>query len=71
MTSPDSTGRILRIEVPSKPCVVPGCAGTMHFHERLEVAKAPHTLEWPWYASWQCTKDSAHIELISGAGNAR
>jgi hypothetical protein len=76
-----SDGRILRIEdadttpdvdrrnqaVPSKPCEVPGCTGTMHFHERLEIADAPHTLERPWHASWRCARDSAHFQLLSRA----
>jgi hypothetical protein len=53
--------------VPSKPCVVSGCTGTMHFNERLTVADAPHTLEWPWHASWRCTEDSAHFQLLSRA----
>jgi hypothetical protein len=79
IASPD--GRILRIEdavttpdvdrrnqvVVSKPCLVPGCTGTMHFYERLTVADALHTLEWPWYASWRCAQDSAHFQLLSRA----
>jgi hypothetical protein len=39
----------------------------MHFHKRLEVAAAPHTLEWPWYANWRCTQDAAHFQLVSRA----
>jgi len=83
MAAPHSSGRFLRIEdadttpqpvahrnkvTPSKPCVVPGCAGTMVFHKRLDVddvPDAPHTLEWPWRASWQCTEDSTHVQLLS------
>jgi hypothetical protein len=49
----------------SKPCNAAGCGGKMFFHERMEVADAPHTLEWPWYASWRCDQDSRHVELIS------
>jgi hypothetical protein len=82
MAAPDSPGRILRIEDVestneveqrpievnrSKPCVVAGCAGTMRFHKPLKVAPGAHTLEWPWLASWQCTQDSAHVQLISRA----
>ena len=51
--------------VASKPCVVDGCNGTMFFHERLNAPDAPHTLEFPWYASWRCGKDSTHWQLIS------
>lgn len=80
MASHKSPGRILGIDdvdtsavpdenkkiVASKPCVVPGCSGTMLFHERQEAADAPHTLEWPWYASWRCAKDPTHYQLIRG-----
>jgi anti-anti-sigma factor len=52
---------------PTKPCVVPGCTGTMVFHKRLHYADAPHTLEWPWYPTWQCLQDSAHIQVASRA----
>jgi len=79
MASSGSSGRILRIEdsdstaqvdrrrdvTVSKPCVVPGCTGTMDFHERLGTCSAPHTPEWPWYASWRCREDSSHAQLIS------
>jgi hypothetical protein len=78
MEKPDSAGRFLRIDdadaatpsdrgndaVPSKPCVVTGCDGMMYFHPRLEVASAPHTLEWPWRASWRCSQDPTHVQLI-------
>jgi hypothetical protein len=82
MTASDSTGRILRTEgvdprseveqrrgevKASKPCAVPGCTGTMRFHKPLKVARGAHTLEWPWLASWQCTQDSEHVQLISRA----
>ena len=80
VASSDVPGRILRIEdtdttpaaerkeiVASKPCVVPGCNGTMHFHKALERASAPHTLEWPWFASWRCAHDPTHVELLSPA----
>jgi hypothetical protein len=48
-----------------KPCVAPGCSGTMYFQERLAVAQAPHTLEWPWHATWVCAENSAHFQIIS------
>jgi len=54
-----------RKNVPSKPCFVPGCSGTMHFREALQAPYAPHTLEWRWYASWRCEKDTTHWQLIS------
>ena len=87
MASPDSSGRILRIEdadntaqepdntprfdraghiIVAKPCVVPGCTGTMDFHKRFAEA-APPPLEWPWYSTWQCRQDATHFRLISHA----
>jgi hypothetical protein len=80
MDGSDPTGRFLRIDdtdtskpvvderekpVASKPCFVPACSGTMYFHERRDVADAPHTLEWPWYASWRCSQDSTHVQLVT------
>ena len=57
--------RGLPLAVPaSKPCVVQGCDGTMHFHAALPVADGAHTLEWAWRPSWRCAKDSAHAQLI-------
>ena len=82
MAAPDLPGRILRLEDvesrneveqrlnefnQSKRCVVPECTGTMRFHKPLKVAHGAHTLEWPWLASWQCTEDLAHVQLISRA----
>jgi len=46
----------VRVPAP-KPCVAPGCDGTMHFQAALPVADAPHTLEWSWRPSWRCCKD--------------
>jgi len=61
-----SRGLTGRARVPiSKPCVVPGCDGTMHFQPALPVADGPHTLEWPWRPSWRCAKDPEHVELIA------
>ena len=51
----------------SKPCIVADCTGTMQFHDRREVAHGPHTLEWPWHATWVCTHDSTHVHVISHA----
>jgi len=80
MDASDPTGRFLRIDdaytstpvvdepkksVASKPCIVRGCSGTMLFHERRDVADAPHTLEWPWYASWRCSQDSTHAQFVT------
>jgi len=81
MDASDPTGRFLRIDdadaskpiddeakpVTSKPCIVQGCSGTMHFHKRRDVAHAPHTLEWPWYANWRCSQDSTHVQLVTHA----
>src|SRR5215471_9827161 len=50
-----------------KLCIVPGCSGTMTFHERSDEAHGPHTLEWPWYASWVCERDSTHFQVIGPA----
>jgi hypothetical protein len=46
-------------------CIVDGCSGTMLLHEPLREAEAPHTLEWPWHATWVCEQNSAHIEVIT------
>ena len=51
--------------VATKPCTVPGCAGTMYFHERLTVAPGDHTLGWPWCDYWECAQDSTHVELLA------
>jgi hypothetical protein len=50
-----------------KPCPVAGCGGTMQFREAMRAAPVPHTLEWPWLASWVCDRDEAHYELVHGA----
>jgi hypothetical protein len=86
MGTSDPTGRFLRIDdadtskpvvdelekpVASKPCIVSACSGTMQFHERRDVADAPHTLEWRWYASWQCSEDSTHVQLVTHAESPR
>ena len=47
-----------------KPCPVAGCGGTMHFREARRQALVPHTLEWPWLASWVCDRNEAHYELV-------
>jgi hypothetical protein len=39
----------------------------MYFHDRREPADAPHTLEWPWYASWVCVENPAHFQLVTDA----
>jgi hypothetical protein len=48
-----------------KACSFDDCTGIMHFHDRTETASEPHTLEWPWYATWMCSKESAHIEIVT------
>jgi hypothetical protein len=50
-------------DIASKPCNVANCTGTMYFHEALEVAPGQHTLEWPWYSTWQCDQDPAHVDV--------
>jgi hypothetical protein len=53
---------------PSKPCIVSGCEGTMHFRTRpVTLTDAEDTLpwEWPWRPRWQCAKDAAHMQLIA------
>lgn len=52
----------------TKPCPADGCAGAMYFHHPLTVADAPHTLEWPWHATWVCAQDCRHFEVVSEAG---
>ena len=46
-------------------CVVAGCNGIMSLHEPMTEADAPHTLELPWYATWVCEQNSAHIQVIT------
>jgi len=50
-----------------RPCVVPGCTGTMDFHECRLGAIGPAHWEFPRYASWRCRQDSSHVQLISHA----
>jgi hypothetical protein len=52
---------------PSKSCTVSGCGGTMACHHRQKEASAPHTLEWPWRATWVCQVNPAHIEVVTPA----
>jgi hypothetical protein len=51
----------------TRPCTVAGCNGTMYFHDRREAADAPHTLEWPWYATWVCAENPTHVQLLTDA----
>ena len=70
--STDPTYRdILYGEPSSKACAFPGCDGTMRFNAAREEASAPHTLEWPWYATWVCGKNPAHIQIASAAEESR
>jgi hypothetical protein len=39
----------------------------MHFKPRLKEAGAPHTLEWPWQATWLCRENAAHCEVATAA----
>jgi hypothetical protein len=47
----------------------------MRFMPALNEAGAPHTLEWPWRATWVCRKNPAHFEIATAAdekkGNER
>ena len=64
----DSAGTTAPTEVvyehPAKPCVVTGCDGTMYLHDRMTDAEAPHTLAFPWHATWVCAQDASHFEVI-------
>ena len=51
----------------AKPCTVLGCGGTMRFKPALNEVGAPHTLEWPWRATWVCEANPAHIEIATPA----
>ena len=51
----------------TKPCTFDGCGATMHFKPRLKEAGAPHTLEWPWQATWLCRENAAHFEVAPAA----
>ena len=46
------------------------CGGTMRFRPRPQEAAAPHTLEWPWWATWVCDKDPAHIEVLAASAES-
>ena len=48
-----------------KHCSAPGCGGPMKFHPRQREADAPHTLEWPWHATWVCEKDASHFQVAT------
>ena len=48
-----------------KPCAVSGCGGTMQLRDARREAEAPHTLEWPWLATWVCDRDRAHDEVVA------
>ena len=51
-----------------KPCTFNGCNGIMYFHDaRVEHWSHVTPWEWPWYATWVCSKHSAHIEVVSTA----
>jgi len=52
---------------PVKICTFSGCVGTMRFHPRQEEAGGPHTLEWPWHATWVCRVNPAHVEIATPA----
>ena len=52
---------------PTKACTFAGCGGTMHFNAALDAVPAPHTLEWPWRATWVCGSDPAHIAVATMA----
>jgi len=54
-------------EPPARNCAVPGCGGRMTFHPRQLEAAGPHTLEWPWHATWVCETSPAHIEFATPA----
>lgn len=56
--------RVRDTVVLKKPCAVDRCDGIMYFHDANRTANGPHTLEWPWYAMWVCSTDSAHIEVV-------
>ena len=39
----------------------------MRFTARQKEAAGPHTLEWPWRATWVCQANPAHIEVATPA----
>ena len=52
----------------SKPCVVPGCSGTMTLDERHRArVLGAHSRKWVWHSSWRCSQDSTHVEVITDA----
>lgn len=47
-----------------KDCSFARCDGIMHFHDK-NPAHWHHDAEWPWYATWVCSKQPAHIEIVT------
>jgi len=54
-----------------KSCSVDGCSGIMQFHDANVEAAGPHTLEWPWYATWVCSAQPSHIEIVTNEDYAK
>ena len=53
---------------PSKPCIVPGCGGTMKYEPAALKARAdeyPHMLELEWRSTFVCDKDRMHAKVLS------
>jgi hypothetical protein len=55
----------------SKPCPFDGCGGTMTLRPGLKEAATPHTLEWPWRATWVCGTNASHFEIATPADERR
>ena len=55
----------LNREPPARNCTVVGCGGRMRFHPSRSEAPGPHTLEWPWHATWVCETSPAHIAFAT------
>jgi hypothetical protein len=52
---------------PCKPCSRNDCNGMMRFHSRHRPLDDEEPWEWPWYCTWVCERDAAHIQVIPKA----
>ena len=50
---------------PCEPCYVTGCSGTMFLHFRLLEDMSPAHWEFPQTATWVCTTNASHIQLVA------
>jgi len=63
--NPDHAQVLYKGGTPCKPCSVDGCYGMMRFHSRR--LEDQGSWEWPWYNTWICEHDPAHLAVIPEA----